>query len=121
MKVSFLLDGLFYLKHVVEPSKGLDEHVGSLVSELITTRDEEIEGAINVEVQVSEHLKSHEDQLTRKLLRQLPIEVSTDKLVNFLFINSVEILKLMKSRELFDIQPVWSNDIRFSLEEVLSF
>ena len=42
VKISLHLKHLVYLQHVVKSSKGLDKNIGSFVSKLVTTSDEEI-------------------------------------------------------------------------------
>lgn len=57
---------------------------------------------------------------TRKTLAGLPIKVSSDELVDFLFGESVEVLELVEGGEFDDVQSVGSDDVRFTFEKMLS-
>ena len=41
-----------YFEHVVEASETFNEHISSLVSELVASSNEEVESAINVEIKM---------------------------------------------------------------------
>lgn len=51
--------GAPYPQEVVEPGQGLDEQIGPLVGKLITSSNEEEEGLVQVEVQVTVRQDRH--------------------------------------------------------------
>lgn len=90
------------LHPVVEASKGLDEHVDTFIPVLVTTSGEEVESLVGIKVVVS-------------------VEVASNKVVDALLVLLVEVLELMGGRKLLDVQTVWQDTIRLSLEEMLAF
>lgn len=87
---------------MIQSSQGLDEYVGALVPKLVTSSDEEVQSFIQIEI-------------------VMPIKMTSNELVYLLFTNSVQILKFMKCRELFYVEPVRRNDVGFSFQQMLRF
>ena len=86
---------------MVEASKRFDEHVDTFIPVFVTTGSEEVEGLVRVKVVVS-------------------IEVASNKVVDTLLVLLMEILELVSSGELLDVQTVWQNTVWLSLEEMLA-
>ena len=85
---------------MVQSRQRLDEHVNTLISELITASGEEVQCVIHIEVVVA-------------------IEMSANKVVDLLFCLLVEVLELMNSRELCDVETVGKNTIGLALQQML--
>ena len=90
-----------YFEHVVEASEAFDEDVGSFVSELVASGNEEVERFVNVEVEVA-------------------VEVAPDKLVDLLFVDGVQVLELVQGGELLDVESVGCDDVGLPLEQMHS-
>lgn len=86
---------------MVQSGQRFNEKVSTFVLEFVATGDEQIQGLVEIEI-------------------QMPIEMSLDKLVDFLFRLSVSILKLVQSCEFNDIQPVRGDHIGLSRQQILT-
>jgi hypothetical protein len=65
----------------------LDEEIAAFVAELVTTCGERVQRLVQVEIHV-------------------PVKVSTNKIMDFLFALSVQVLEFVKSRKLHNIQSI---------------
>ncbi|KAI6766392.1 hypothetical protein HG531_011614 [Fusarium graminearum] len=88
------------LETVVQSCQRLNKHVNTLIPELVTTSSEKIECVINIEVVVA-------------------IEMSADKVVDLLLCLLVQVLELVNSRELCDVETIRQNAIGLSLQQML--
>lgn len=88
------------LEIVVEPGERLDEHVGALVAELVTSGNEEIKSFVQVKIIVA-------------------VEVAPGEVVDFLFGHGVQVLELVQGAELFHVEAVGGDEVGFALEQVL--
>lgn len=80
--------------------EGLDEHVQTLVTVLITTSGEEVKSVLKIKIVMT-------------------IKVTTDKVVNALLGNGMQVLELVHGRELDNVQTVRQNTIRLALQQML--
>ncbi|KAI6772502.1 hypothetical protein HG530_003460 [Fusarium avenaceum] len=87
------------LETVVESCQRLDEHVNTLIPELITTGSEEVQCVVDVEIEVT-------------------VEMTSNKIVNLLLCLLVQVLELVNGRELGDIETIGKNTIRLSLQQM---
>lgn len=85
---------------MVQSCQRLNKHVNTLIPELVTTSSEKIECVINIEVVVA-------------------IEMSADKVVDLLLCLLVQVLELVNSRELCDVETIGQNAIGLSLQQML--
>jgi hypothetical protein len=85
---------------VVQSCERLDEHIHTLISELIASSGEEIQGVVGIKVVVA-------------------IEVASDKVVNLLLGLLMQILELVDRGEFRHVQAVGKHTIRLSLEKML--
>ena len=92
--------GAHLLETSVETRERLDEHVDTLVAELITTSGEQVDRVFKVKVVVA-------------------VEVAADKLVNLLLGQRVEVLELVHGRKLDHVETVGQDTIGLALEQVL--
>lgn len=95
--------GAPYPQQVVQSGQGLDEHIGPLVGKLVTSSNEEEEGLLQVEVQVT----VRQDRTLQPTLvsgsrleqegceEHSPIEVSSDELLDVGFVGGVQVLELV--------------------------
>lgn len=88
------------LQAMVQPSQRLDEHVDTLVSELITTSSEDVQGIVRVKVIVA-------------------IEVTANKVVNLLLGLLVQVLEFMDGGKFGYVEPVGQDTIGLSLQQML--
>jgi len=86
---------------VVETSQTLDEHVNTLVAELVPTSGEEIESVVQVEVVVS-------------------VEVTANKVIDLLLGLRVQVLELVHGGEFLHIQTIGQHTVGLALEQVLA-
>lgn len=93
---------LTHLEEMVEPSQSLDEYVGPLVPELVTSRSKHVQSLVQVEVEV-------------------PVKMSPNELVYLVLRQGVQILELVQSRELLHVQPVGRYHFRLAFQEMLRF
>lgn len=89
-------------QEVVQPGERLNEDVRALVAELVSAGDEEVQGFVQVEV-------------------EMPVEVTAHELVQLLLRHGVEVLELVQRRELLDIQPIRRDEVRLALQQMLRF
>lgn len=87
---------------VVQSSHGLDEHVDTLVSVLVSTGGEEVQSVVKVEIVVT-------------------VKVTANKVVDLLLRCLMQVLELVHGRELDDVHTVGQDSIRFSLEQMFRF
>lgn len=88
------------LEAVVEPGQRLDEHVGTLVAELVAAADKEVQGVVEVPVKVA-------------------VKVPLDELADSGLVDGVQVLELVHGAELDDIEAVGHHAVGLALEEVL--
>lgn len=86
---------------VVQARERLDEHVASLIPVLVASRSEEIQRVIRVEVIV-------------------PIEMPSHEIMDLLLRLLMQVLELVHSAELGDVETVGQHAVRLALEEVLA-
>ena len=82
--------------------KTLDEHVHTLVPELVSSSSEEVHGILKVEVVMT-------------------IKVASNEVVDLLLGLNVQVLELVHRRELLDVETVREDAIWFTFEEVFRF
>lgn len=58
--------------------------------------------------------------MERIIIRCLPIEVSSDEIMNLLLGHCMHVLELVKGGEFDDIESIWSENVRFPLEKMLT-
>ena len=85
---------------MVEPSQSFNEDIRPFVPEFVSSGSEEVERLVEVKV-------------------KMPVEMSSDKLVDFVLRNGVKVLELVESRKLFDIESIWRDHVWNSLEQML--
>jgi len=89
------------LEAVVETGQGLDEHVNTFITVLVTTSGEEVQGLVGVEVVVA-------------------VEVTTNEVIDALFVYLVQVLELVSCRELLDVQAVGQDTVGLAFEQMLT-
>lgn len=85
---------------MVETCERLNEHVDTLISVLVSTGSEEVEGVVRLEVVVA-------------------VEVASNKVMDLFLGLLMKILEFVDGRELGDIETVGQDTIGLSLEEML--
>lgn len=93
--------GASRLHAVVQTSQRLNKHVHTLIPVLVTSSSEEVQRLVRIEVIV-------------------PIEMTADKVVDALLVGLVQVLELVGSAELLDVQAVGKDTVRLALEQVLA-
>lgn len=89
------------LKHVIQPSQGLNEHISSLIGKLVASGREQVQGLVQVEVIVA-------------------VEVTAHKVVDLLLGEGVQVLELVKGTKLLDTQAIGRDYVRLSFQEMFS-
>lgn len=87
---------------MVQASECFNEDVSPFVAELVTTSDEEVQSLVEIEV-------------------KMPVKVTASELVELFLGHCVKILKLVQRRELLNIQSIWCDDVRLTLQKMLRF
>lgn len=87
---------------MVEASQRFDKHVHTLVPVLIAASREEVQRLFGIEVIV-------------------PIEMTTDEIIDALLVGLVKILELVSRAELLDVETVGQDTVRLALEQVFAF
>lgn len=86
---------------MVKTGKRLNEHIHTLIPELVATGSEEVEGVFWLEVVVA-------------------IEVTADEVVDLLLGLLMEVLELVHGRKLGDVETVGEDTIGLALEQMLT-
>lgn len=89
------------LEAVVQTGEGLDEHVYTLIPELVATSREEVESVFRIEIVVT-------------------IEVTADKVVDLLLGLLVKVLELVHGGELGDVETIGQHSVGLALQEMLA-
>ena len=89
------------LQAVVKTGKRLNEHIHTLIPELVATGSEEVEGVFWLEIVMA-------------------IKVTADKVVDLFLGLLMEVLELMHGRELGDVETVGEDTIGLALEQMLT-
>ena len=93
--------GAGLLEAVVQPRERLDEHVDPLVPVLVPAGGEEVERVLGLEVDVA-------------------VEVAAHEVVDLLLLLLVQVLELVRRRELDDVETVGQHAVGLALQQVLA-
>lgn len=85
---------------MIETRQRLDEHVHAFVGELVPTGREQVERLVEIEIVVA-------------------VEVTAYEVVDFLFRDGVQVLKLVESAELFHAEAVGRGHVGLALEQIV--
>ena len=86
---------------MVQSSQRFDEHVNTFISVFVSSSSEEVEGFVGIEIVVS-------------------IEMTADKFCNAILVGLVQVLEFVGGGELLDVETVWKDAVRLSLQQMLT-
>ncbi|KAF1764284.1 hypothetical protein GCK72_004231 [Caenorhabditis remanei] len=90
------------LQIVIQTCQRFDEHVTAFIREFVTAGGEKVEGFVQIEIQMT-------------------VEMTANELIDLLLVLSVQILELVESGELDDVETVRRENIGLSAQEMLGF